>query len=321
MDCDGSFSQSYYFKERTYDDAFGAFRSRTIPEVLYEHSQTQPNREAFVFANTDGSRETVTYKDLWDKIYSLAKSFRSLGVRETEFIAISMRSCPEWIYATFGAIFAGARPISLSLTYTDGSDIVAMMEKLETCAAFVLDPGVDGTNWEIVNKIVDAYDKTGKVTSARMPYLRYLICHDRPQTDRGALSLTEMMSWDKSSVDLPKLHADDIALLLQTSGSTGIPKAVCHTHRSLIAGSIYFNEKMSGRDDIIYNDRPFTWIGGFPVSAITGETRVLWSGFCDPPNDAVGFMVDVIKKEKCKSLTILPPRLNELIHRQVYLYS
>ena len=259
----------------------------------------------------------MTYKELWDNAQRLAKSFLSLGVRQSECIAISMRSCPEWIYATFGAILAGARPISLSLTYTDGSDIVAMMEKLETCAAFVLDPGVDGANWHIFNKVIDDYDRAGKVTSKQMPYLRYLICHDRSQTDRGALNLNEMMSWDNSSIALPILHADDIALLLQTSGSTGIPKAVSHTHRSLIAGSTYFNERMSGRDEILYNDRPFTWIGGFPVSVITGETRVLWSGFCDTPKDAVGFMIDVIKREHCNSMLILPPRLSELIHRQV----
>ena len=314
MDQNRSYSQSYYYKVRTDNDSFG---SRTIPEVLYSHYQNQPDREALVFANTDGSREAMTYKQLWDNANVLAKSFLSLGVRKSEFVAISMRSCPEWVYATFGAILAGARPITLSLTYTDGSDIVAMMKKLETCAAFVLDPGVDDANWKIFNKIIDGYDKIGNVISKRTPYLRYLICYDRMKDDHNALTLNEMMTWDSSSCDLPTLHADDVALLLQTSGSTGIPKAIAHTHRSLIAGGTYFNEKMSGRDDIQYNDRPFTWVGGFPFSVLTGEIRVLWSGFCDTPKDEVGFMIDVIRREKCNSILILPPRLSALIQRQV----
>ena len=63
--------------------------------------------------------------------------------------------------------------------------------------------------------------------------------------------------------------------------------------------------------------RPFTWIVGFPITAITGHTRVTRSGYSEEPKDTIGFMIDVISREKCAYLLTLPPLLNALMERSV----
>ena len=294
----------------------------TISDCLYHHFQTHPDREAIVFAHTDGSRIVVTFRQLYENAMILAKSFLRLGVKKSEFIAISLQSCPEWLYATFGAVLAGARPISLSVTYTDGSDLVAMMKKLETCSVMILDPNSDQQNWNIFQKLISNFDEEGHVHSPVMPYLKFLICRKGPDENDNVLTIDRMMSWIHLDITLPKIDSDEIAILFTTSGSTGLPKACVHTHKSLIkAVNLLAHHLTESKYDIMFNDRPFSWSGGFPWNVISGETRVTRFGYCEPPKDIVGFLFRVIEREKCTVLFTLPPLLNSLIDRQVRLQT
>lgn len=289
-----------------------------IPDYLNFHNDRHPEREVFVFAHTDGSRMAVTCGELHERATLVAKAFLTLGVKKDETVAVSLKSCPEWLYVTFGAILAGARPISLSFTYSDGSDVIAMMKKFETCSAIVLDQSEDSDTWEIFQKLVNHYDKEGHVESELMPYLRYFVCrHSQDQSD-SMLTLEDMMKWATPNTILPTLKPDDIAFLLQTSGSTGVPKAVAHTHRSFVACFAPFADLFSDSQNIrMYNDRPFTWSGGFPRNVITGEVRVTSYGYSDPPKDLVAFILDVVKRENCNFLIAPPPILHSLIEQQV----
>ena len=38
------------------------------------------------------------FRQLYENAIILAKSFLRLGVKKSEFIAISLQSCPEWLY-------------------------------------------------------------------------------------------------------------------------------------------------------------------------------------------------------------------------------
>ena len=50
---------------------------------------------------------------------------------------------------------------------------------------------------------------------------------------------------------------------------------------------------------------------------ITGHTRVTRSGYCEEPQDRVGFLIDVISREKCDTFLTLPPLLNKMVERVV----
>ena len=310
-------SKMSYVKTEKYVGFFDS-SLKTVPDYLYFHYKNTPDKDAIVFASEGGSRESVTFKDLYENACHVAKRFIKLGVQQSDVVAVSMRTSPKWLYAFFGAVLAGARPIPLSFTYSDGSDVIAMMKKLQTCSLIVLDPGEEEETWNIFTKIVDSYDNSGGVRSEMMPYLRYLVCHERPRNNYQVLTLDNLMAWEISEPTLPEVSPDDVFFLIQTSGSTGVPKAVTHSHKSFIAAIRTFSEVQRFRnDDIIYCDRPFTWIGGFPITVVNGQTRVTISGYCQQPEDPVEFLIDVIKRERCDTMLILPPMLHKLILRQV----
>ena len=294
--------------------------SQTVCDILKLYAEDRPDKEAIVFAHTDGTREAVTYRNLYEKSSDVAKSYLTLGVKPSEIIAISMRSCSHWLYAVFGAMLAGAQPIGLSFTYTDGSDVIAMMKKLRTCSAIILDPGAEGENWNVFLRLVNSYDDKGNVQSDQMPYLRYLIYHDSSNKQTpNVLTMEQIMKWNNSDITLPCLKPDDIAIMFQTSGSTGVPKVVAHTHGTLVKLGRLSDDFKGFLDPkgSLFNDRPFTWGGGFPLTILSGTTRVTRSGFCDPPEDLVGFLIDVIKRENCTDLFALPGLLSMFQERQV----
>ena len=296
----------------------------TVTEYLKLNGEKNPDREVIVFVHSDGSRTAVKFGQLYDNANRLAKSLIKLGVNKHEIIAITLKSCPEWLYMTFGAILAGARPISLSFTYKDGSDVIAMMEKFVTCSAIVLDPDEDVETWKIFQNLVKDYDDNGDVESDLMPYLRYFICRKNSKEKNVISSLTidNMISCEHHGISLPDVQPDDIVTLFQTSGSTGTPKAVAHTNRSLIACMMSITSTYP--DEVAfttYNDRPFMWIGGFPLNVISGETRVTRYGYSDDPADLAEFILDVVKREKCVVLGTLPPLLKSLMDKQVKFIS
>ena len=187
---------------------------KTIPDCLRYYYKKNPDCKAFIFVHTNGSREAVTFKSIYENANVMAKSFIKLGVKRSEVVAVSLRDCPEWLYVVYGAMMAGARPISLSLTYTDGSDVIAMMKRLETCSAIFLDPGVNGENWRIFDSFISYHDNNGIVKSDTMSFLRYLIiCNEKLSENENVLTVNEMLDWKPSEVDLPELDADGIALL------------------------------------------------------------------------------------------------------------
>ncbi|WAR14338.1 hypothetical protein MAR_004443 [Mya arenaria] len=70
--------------------------------------------------------------------------------------------------------------MGLAFMYTDGSDLIHIIKKLETCSLLVLDPGASGENWDIVRRLFDSHSKTGTASSTKMSSVRFLLGHRFP---------------------------------------------------------------------------------------------------------------------------------------------
>lgn len=146
---------------------------------------------------------------------------------------------------------------------------------------------------------------------------RYLIVHEETEVIKGVMHYVDMVCNVNVEIDQPQLRADSIAFMIQTSGSTGLPKLVAHTHKSVMAlrqttFDGFFNKSM-----VLFNDRPFQWSGGYPFNLIVGQKRVTVSGFSPQPADKITAMIEIIKREKCTCVMALPPLLHALISKKV----
>ena len=126
-----------------------------------------------------------------------------------------MFNCLEWLPIYFGILKTGAVAVPLNYRY-DAKEIKYCLEKAD-CSMLVFGPEFVGRVEEIVDDIPD------------VEHLFY-VGEDCPSFADSAEELIKYCSKEKPNVPLT---LDDNAAIYYSSGTTGFPKAILHTHRSL----------------------------------------------------------------------------------------
>ncbi|GAM19374.1 hypothetical protein SAMD00019534_025490 [Acytostelium subglobosum LB1] len=173
-----------------------------------------------------------TWAKYREDIYSAAKSFIKLGLREKEGINIIGFNSPEWHLSHLGAIFAGGVPTGI---YSTSSSTQCEYFVQHSEAAFVC---------------VENEQQLAKYTSIRdrIPTCRGIIIMEPTPVAAGATATAHgegIYTWEQfmelgrsvpdSEVDrLSKaIKPDDLCTLIYTSGTTGMPKGCMITHRNV----------------------------------------------------------------------------------------
>lgn len=160
-------------------------------------TRAQTDGVAIVFPETG---DTLTWIRLRDEARSIAEGLAGLGVSPGESVAIVHPNGRAGVVALYAALYGGFRATMINLAA--GPDAIAYaLDHSRARFAFVHDSQRD------------------------------LIEQTRPE--RLDILSADMLG---NRAALPPLHAKEHALLMYTSGTTGQPKGVVHTHASLLAG-------------------------------------------------------------------------------------
>ncbi|MGC1494880.1 MAG: AMP-binding protein [Sulfitobacter sp.] len=152
---------------------------------------------AFVFPSGE---DALTWQDLRNHAARIAAHLTAQGIAKGDSVALMQPNCRDGVLALYGVLYGGFRATMINLIA--GADAIAYaLDHSEARHAFVHDDALP---------IFDQVTKAGERS-----------CVDIDGTDIAPLF---------------ELKATDQALLMYTSGTTGRPKGVVHTHASLLAG-------------------------------------------------------------------------------------
>jgi len=211
----------------------GWYRKRTLGGILQEAAKRWGEREAFSF-----NGERWTYAQFNDETNRVAKALIALGVQPGEHVALWMTNRPEWLFLMFAIARVGGCIVPLNTRYrTDDVAYTVTQSRSGTLISLDRSGPVDyqGMLMESMPSIEQTADGL-KVEN--YPDLKRLVV-------LGELRLPNATGWEAfiaagASISDDTLTAranavdpDSLMMLAYTSGTTGNPKGVMHSHQPI----------------------------------------------------------------------------------------
>ncbi len=245
----------------------------TFPRLLQQHARTRPDRPAFREKDL-GIWQTTTWSQLAAEVQAFACGLAALGFKRGMNLAVVGDNRPRLYWAMAAAQSLGGVAVPL---YQDApaADMAYVLENAGIDFAVVEDQ-------EQVDKLVEA--------RVSVPGLSHIIYDDgrglRNYTTDGLHGFDAVQALGRELMQKnPGLYqrevdagnTDDIAVILYTSGTTGKPKGVCHSHRAMIAtGNTLVEFDQVTADDEVLCYLPLAWVGDFLYSYAMSSI----AGFC-----------------------------------------
>ncbi|MGN1267302.1 MAG: class I adenylate-forming enzyme family protein [Dorea sp.] len=238
-------------------------------------------------------RREITWNVFNEKANRFANLLLERGIQKGDKVAILLMNCLEWLPIYFGILKTGALAVPLNFRYS--ADEIKYCVELAEVDILVFGP-------EFIGRVEEVADEISKGR------LLYYVGEGCPGFAEDYTIQTMNCSSQSPKIDI---NDDDNAAIYFSSGTTGFPKAILHTHQSLMhSAKVEQNHHGQTKDDVFlcipplyHTGAKMHWFGSF----LTGGKAVLLKG-TNPE-----FILRAVSEEKCTIVWLLVPWAQDLL--------
>ena len=205
-----------------------------------------PDRAAIIFEG-----KTWTYGDLNTRANRLANALKANGVARGDRIVLYLPNCPEFALCYLATLKVGAIAVSVNALYKS-EELKYILNDSGTVAIFTLG------------------DLVPNIPRGDCPALKHIVVVNGDA--QGNVALDDWLSQGASDAKSENMNADDPAVLLYTSGTTGVPKGATLSHGNVISNN-YSTVHHAG---FTQNDRMALFL---PATHVFGQNFIMNSTF------------------------------------------
>ena len=199
--------------------------NRTINDIFF--SVVERDHERVMLYKQGQEWLPISARELYRKVVGTARALDAWGIGHGDHVAILSENRPEWAVADFASMLLGAADVPIYPTLT-AEQTLAILQDSGARLAFV-------STAEQLKKILAVKERTAieKVVVMDEVGVPAAIPMQRLMTSHGSGRDHEMDARGQSVVP------EDLATIVYTSGTTGIPKGVMLTHGNLVSNLFY----------------------------------------------------------------------------------
>jgi acetyl-CoA synthetase len=264
-----------------------------ISRCLDRHAAERPRQPALICESESGEARTLTFAELLDAVKRCAGGLRSLGIGKGDAVGIHLPMIPETAIALLALGRIGAVAVPLFSGYGPQA-IETRLNDVRAKALFASE------GFFRRGKRVPALDAS-REAAARAPRVKHVI--------RVPGDWDELLSRRDAAGEPENTAAEDPLLILYTSGTTGQPKGILHTHCGFpvkAAQDMAFGTDVGPSDRILWVTDIGWMMGPWLIygAMILGATAVFFDGAPDYP--VAGRLWSVLSRHRVSVLGIAP---------------
>lgn len=180
-----------------------------LSEILERNARRYPDKTALIFQTY-----RLTFSDLNERVNRLANALADLGVRKGDRAAIVADTCPQHIETFCAGIKAGIATTMLNPGLSP-RELIYLINNAE------------------LNTVVLGANYKGLIDSLRpeLGSVKNFIIIGDPQNDMKGYD--ELINYSSPAEPVLQTKDDDLLFLACSGGTTGLPKQIMHTYRSI----------------------------------------------------------------------------------------
>lgn len=197
---------------------------QSLYELFNQIGTADPDKIAHRY-KSGGVWKNVTWREQMETCKKISKGLIALGVKKGDRVSILSSTRLEWVQCDFGIVNCGAVTVGVYPT------------NLAPDCAYI----IDHCDAEVI--FVENQTQLDKVLQERrnLPKLRRLIIIDgKGAAESGVMSFADFLRQGENIPDTEftartkALRPDDLASIVYTSGTTGVPKGAMLTHENML---------------------------------------------------------------------------------------